>query len=123
MATCHSCEDNTVPSSANPDSCYDELILARSKQMTEKELTELKKSKPVEKTLKYTRNWAILAAAVSEKHSRIKSHYIGWDGLDTEKESDRGKVGRIYLDQREELNELKLVCTLTLINVPSNLHN
>ena len=33
--------------------------------------------------------------------------YVGWEGLKLEKDSDRGKVGRIVTGQREELEALR----------------
>lgn len=84
-----------------------EYIFVRNRQSTQKELMELKDTKAVKKSLKSNRNWAILAASISVKHSRIHSHYVGWEGLRSEKDSDHGKVRRIQVDQKEELKSLR----------------
>lgn len=89
-----------------------DLFLSKQRLMNEVELSVVKESAVVTKTLHHSHVWAPLAAAVRNKASLLTSNkkfvYVGWDGLGhVQKESDRGKLGRIHLQQREELNELK----------------
>ena len=89
-----------------------DLFLSNQRLMNEVELSVVKESRVVTNTLHHSNVWAPLAAAVCNKASLLtknkKAVYVGWDGLGYEqKESDRGKLGRIHVQQREELNELK----------------
>ncbi|XP_019861069.1 PREDICTED: uncharacterized protein LOC109589414 [Amphimedon queenslandica] len=89
-----------------------DLFLSKQRLMNEAELSVVKESAVVTKTLHHSHVWAPLAAAVCNKASLLTNNkklvYVGWDGLGhMQKESDRGKLGRIHVQQREELNELK----------------
>ena len=108
--------DQSSKNSSLPLKVYksEEYLIEYRRDMTEKELTDLRDSEVVKKALKSS-TWGVVAAAIKEKHmivsqgnGREKRHtYIGWDGIKSEKESDRGKVGRIVSDQRDELESLK----------------
>ena len=43
----------------------------------------------------------------ADSKASSNQRYVGWEGLKLEKESDRGKVGRIVTSQREELEALR----------------
>lgn len=111
----------TCSGSVTKKTVSEEYIVKQRQVMNETELVELREQKTVKNVLKSS-SWGLLAAAVREKHFRIMQEmktekadpkassnrqYVGWEGLKLEKESDRGKVGRIVTGQREELDALR----------------
>lgn len=85
-----------------------DLFMTGQKLLNEEELSAVNDSRVVTRTLHQSNVWAPLAAAICQKANFIRKTYVGWDGLGyIEKESDRGKMGRIHIEQREELNALK----------------
>lgn len=98
----------TLYLSVELDDTTTDLFMAGQKLLSEEELSAVKDSRVVTRTLHQSNVWAPLAAAICQKANFIRKTYVGWDRLGyIEKESDRGKMGRIHIDQREELNALK----------------
>ena len=115
----YTCRGSKIP--VTKKTVSEEYIVKQRQVMNETELVELREQRTVKNVLKSS-SWGLLAAAVREKHFRIiqemktekgdskanSSHrFVGWEGLKLEKESDRGKVGRIVTSQREELEALR----------------
>lgn len=84
----------------------DEYLVEYRKDMTDKELDELRANKVVNKALKSS-SWGLIAAAIKEKQLRVTRAFVGWDGINIEKAEDKNKVGRIVSDQKNELKTLK----------------